>query len=209
MQEKIASLNETLKHEYQASDSELQVCCQKAERKNTKAVNETSLTKILLMLCSMPWGVQHMSTEIQGLVETSLNPGIMTLEDDMFQLCFSVRSSVTSRKYDLTERLAFITEFLGGEIETHGDYPAWEYQAESPMRNLMAETYKDLFQEPPKLQAIHAGLECGIFSGKLEGLDCISFGPNNYDIHTPQERLSISSTQKIWKLLLEFLKRSN
>ena len=209
LQEKIASLNETLKHEYQASDSELQVCCQKAERKNTKAVNETSLTKILLMLCSMPWGVQHMSTEIQGLVETSLNPGIMTLEDDMFQLCFSVRSSVTSRKYDLTERLAFITEFLGGEIETHGDYPAWEYQAESPMRNLMAETYKDLFQEPPKLQAIQAGLECGIFSGKLEGLDCISFGPNNYDIHTPQERLSISSTQKIWKLLLEFLKRSN
>ena len=209
LQEKIASLNETLKHEYQASDSELQVCCQKAERKNTKAVNETSLTKILLMLCSMPWGVQHMSTEIQGLVETSLNPGIMTLEDDMFQLCFSVRSSVTSRKYDLTERLAFITEFLGGEIETHGDYPAWEYQAESPMRNLMAATYKDLFQEPPKLQAIHAGLECGIFSGKLEGLDCISFGPNNYDIHTPQERLSISSTQKIWKLLLEFLKRSN
>ena len=209
LQEKIASLNETLKHEYQASDSELQVCCQKAERKNTKAVNETSLTKILLMLCSMPWGVQHMSTEIQGLVETSLNPGIMKLEDDMFQLCFSVRSSVTSRKYDLTERLAFITEFLGGEIETHGDYPAWEYQAESPMRNLMAETYKDLFQEPPKLQAIHAGLECGIFSGKLEGLDCISFGPNNYDIHTPQERLSISSTQKIWKLLLEFLKRSN
>ena len=209
LQEKIASLNETLKHEYQASDSELQVCCQKAERKNTKAVNETSLTKILLMLCSMPWGVQHMSTEIQGLVETSLNPGIMTLEDDMFQLCFSVRSSVTSRKYDLTERLAFITEFLGGEIETHGDYPAWEYQAESPMRNLMAETYKDLFQEPPKLQAIHAGLECGIFSEKLEGLDCISFGPNNYDIHTPQERLSISSTQKIWKLLLEFLKRSN
>lgn len=209
LQEKIASLNETLKHEYQASDSGIQVCCQKTERKNTKAVNETSLTKILLMLCIMPWGVQHMSTEIPGLVETSLNPGIMTLEDDMFQLCFSVRSSVTSRKYDLTERLAFITEFLGGEIETHGDYPAWEYQAESPMRNLMAETYKDLFQEPPKLQAIHAGLECGIFSGKLEGLDCISFGPNNYDIHTPQERLSISSTQKIWKLLLEFLKRSN
>ncbi len=209
LQEKIASLNETLKHEYQASDSEIQISCKKTERRNAKAVNETSLTKILFMLCSMPWGVQHMSTEIEGLVETSLNPGIMTLEDDAFQLCFSVRSSVTSRKYDLTERLAFITEFLGGEVETHGDYPAWEYQAVSPMRKLMAETYEDLFQEPPKLQAIHAGLECGIFSGKLEGLDCISFGPDNYDIHTPQERLSISSTQKVWKLLLEFLKRSN
>ena len=93
-------------------------------------------------------------------------------------------------------------------MEIHGDYPAWEYQAESPMRELMAEVYKDLFQEEPRMQAIHAGLECGIFSGKIEGLDCISFGPNNFDIHTPQERLSISSTEKVWKLILEFLKRS-
>ena len=156
----------------------------------------------------MPWGVQHMSTELEGLVETSLNPGIMELGEDGFLLCFSVRSSVTSRKYELTGRLAFVTEFLGGEVEIHGDYPAWEYQAESPMRELMAEVYKDLFQEEPRMQAIHAGLECGIFSGKIEGLDCISFGPNNFDIHTPQERLSISSTEKVWKLILEFLKRS-
>ena len=156
----------------------------------------------------MPNGVQHRSMDIDDLVETSLNAGIMTLSEEMFSVSFSVRSSVTSRKYEVTERLAFLTEFLGGEINISGDYPAWEYRAESSMRELMADTYRDLFQEEPKLQAIHAGLECGIFSGKIENLDCISFGPNNFDIHTPKERLSISSTEKIWKLLVEFLKRS-
>ena len=76
------------------------------------------------------------------------------------------------------------------------------------MRDLMCKTYRDLFGTEPQIQAIHAGLECGILSGKLEGLDCISFGPNNFDIHTPQERLSISSTERVWRLLVEFLKRA-
>ncbi len=141
-------------------------------------------------------------------METSLNPGIMKLENDTFSLCFSVRSSVTSRKYEVTDRLTFLTEFLGGEVTISGDYPAWEYRADSPMRERMADVYRELFQKEPKIQAIHAGLECGIFSGKIENLDCISFGPDNFDIHTPKERLSISSTEKVWKLLLEFLKRS-
>ena len=123
-------------------------------------------------------------------------------------MSFSVRSSVTSRKYDVTDRLRFLTEFLGGEVAVSGDYPAWEYKAESDTRKLMCDVYRDLFGEEPKIKAIHAGLECGIFSGKLENLDCISFGPNNYDIHTPQERLSISSTERVWRLLVEFLKRA-
>ncbi|MCI9493019.1 MAG: aminoacyl-histidine dipeptidase [Lachnospiraceae bacterium] len=206
--DKIEILNQVLKHEYQGSDPGIQVCCNSLGEKSVKALDAPSLIKVLFMLRTMPWGVQHMSSDIDGLVETSLNPGILKLEEDTCLLCFSVRSSVTSRKYELTGQLIFITEFLGGEVVVKGDYPAWEYQANSPMRELMAETYRDLFQEEPKLQAIHAGLECGIFSGKIEGLDCISFGPNNYDIHTPKERLSISSTQKVWKLILEFLKRS-
>ncbi len=155
----------------------------------------------------MPNGVQNMSMDIAGLVETSLNAGIMRLTEDTFTVCFAVRSSVTSRKRDLADRLTFLTEFLGGEIAVGGDYPAWEYKADSAMREIMAETYRSLFGEEPKIEAIHAGLECGLFSGKIPNLDCISFGPNNYDIHTPKERLSISSTEKIWKLIVEFLKR--
>lgn len=206
--ETVNALEKELKNEYHSSDPDIAVRCKNLGDKTAEVLNVTSLTKVLFMLRTMPWGVQHMSMDIEGLVETSLNPGIMKLEKDFFSLCFSVRSSVTSRKYEVTDRLSLITEFLGGEVTISGDYPAWEYKADSPMRELMADTYRELFHEEPKIQAIHAGLECGILSGKISGLDCISFGPNNYDIHTPQERLSISSTEKIWKLIVEFLKRS-
>ena len=162
----------------------------------------------MFFLRMMPWGVQHMSMDIPGLVETSLNPGILALEEGFLSLCVFVRSSVTGRKYEVAGRLRLLTEFLGGEVRYSGDYPAWEYKADSPMRELLVGIYRELFQEEPKIQAIHAGLECGIFSGKVEGLDCISFGPDNFDIHTPKEHLSISSTEKVWKLILEFMKRS-
>lgn len=197
-----------LKKEYQISDPEVAVSVSKTGKRSAEALDYISFTKILFMLRNLPCGVQHMSMAIPGLVETSLNAGIMVLKEDSFSLSYSVRSSVTSRKYEVADRLTFLTEFLGGTVHISGDYPAWEYKAESKLRERMAETYRDLFQEEPKIEAIHAGLECGIFSGKLEGLDCISFGPANFDIHTPKERLSISSTEKVWKLLVEFLKRS-
>ncbi len=106
----------TLKNEYRSSDPGLEICCRKLAESPEEAVDGISLTKILFLLRTMPWGVQHMSTEIEGLVETSLNPGIMKLEEDAFTLCFAIRSSVTSRKYELASRLAFITEFFGGEV---------------------------------------------------------------------------------------------
>lgn len=171
-------------------------------------LHNSSATKLLFFLRMMPNGVQHMSSDIQGLVETSLNAGIMKLTEDVFSVNFSVRSSVTTRKYELTDRLTFLTEFLGGEISINGDYPAWEYKPDSQIRDLMVETYRRLFQKEPKVEAIHAGLECGILSGKIPGLDCISFGPDMFDIHTPKERLSISSAERVWNLILEFLRQS-
>ena len=197
-----------LKNEYHISDADVSVLCTKKKHTTDETLDRTSFVKVLFMLRNLPCGVQHMSMDIPGLVETSLNAGIMTLSKDTFALSFSVRSSVTSRKYEVTDRLTFVTEFLGGSVNISGDYPAWEYKAESKMRDLMVETYRDLFRKEPQIQAIHAGLECGIFSGKIEGLDCISFGPANFDIHTPKERLSISSTERVWNLIVEFLKRS-
>lgn len=197
-----------LKNEFSVSDPDVTVTLKKQEKGTWDVLTSSSLVKTLFLLRSLPCGVQNMSMAIPGLVETSLNAGIMVLKEDAFSLSFSVRSSVTSRKYEVADRLTFITEFLGGQVTISGDYPAWEYKADSDMRELMIRTYRDLFQEEPQIQAIHAGLECGIFSGKLEGLDCISFGPANFDIHTPKERLSIASTEKVWKLILEFLKRS-
>lgn len=197
-----------LKKEFKASDPDITLTLTAAGSGTCQVLDQHSFLKLLLFLRNIPHGIQNMSMDIPGLVETSLNPGILKLSDEALKLSFSVRSSVTSRKYDVTDQLVFLTEFLGGEVSLSGDYPAWEYKADSHMRELMRGCYKDLFGEEPQIQAIHAGLECGILSGKLEGLDCISFGPDNFDIHTPQERLSISSTQRVWKLIVEFLRRA-
>lgn len=204
----VESLEQELKKEYRIADPQIAIQCQKMGQEKKSVLHSSFAAKVLFFLRMMPNGVQNMSMDIDGLVETSLNAGIMKLSEELFSVCFSIRSSVTSRKYELAERLSFLTEFLGGEAEIGGDYPAWEYRAESPLRELMSETYRDLFQEEPKIEAIHAGLECGILSGKIPDLDCVSFGPNIFDIHTPEERLSISSTERIWRFLVEFLKRS-
>ena len=163
---------------------------------------------MLFFLRNMPNGIQHMSMEIPGLPETSLNAGIMKMTEEEFSVSFSVRSSVKSRKEEVMDRLSYLSEFLGGTVTFTGDYPAWEYKKDSKVRELVLDVYRDLYQKEPKIEAIHAGLECGILSEKIENLDCVSFGPDNFDIHTPKERLSISSTERVWKFILEFLKRA-
>lgn len=203
-----ASLEQEWKKEYHTSDPDISIQCRKLGEGKRSVLHNSSAVKVLFFLRNMPNGIQNMSMDIVGLVETSLNAGIMKLSDQVFSVNFSVRSSVTSRKYELADRLAFLTEFLGGEISVNGDYPAWEYKPESKIRGLMAEVYWDLFQKEPRFEAIHAGLECGILSGKIEDLDCISFGPDLIDIHTPKERMSISSAERVWNLIIEFLKRS-
>ena len=100
-----------------------------------------------------------------------------------------------------------ITPILGGDCVTEGDYPAWEYRKESKLRDIMVDSYKELFGDGPEVKAIHAGLECGLFAKKIPGLDLISLGPNMYDVHTPDERLSISSTIRIWEYLKLVLAR--
>lgn len=167
-----------------------------------------SVNKIILYLRTVPNGVINMSQVITGLVETSLNLGILELKDNEFSSLTSIRSSVATRKDDLKKRVMNIIEMLGGECEAEGEYPAWEYNAHSTLRPQVVKVYQELFGEEPKLTAIHAGLECGILSDKIPNLDCVSFGPTNYDIHTPKERLSISSTEKYWNFLVKFLEEA-
>ena len=92
-------------------------------------------------------------------------------------------------------------------METRGDYPGWAYRKESPLRDKMVRIYEELYGASPKVEAIHAGLECGLFAGKIPGLDCISYGPDMKDIHTTEEALSISSVKRVWEYLLEILGR--
>lgn len=172
------------------------------------ALDYASVNKIILYLRTVPNGVINMSQVITGLVETSLNLGILELKDNELSTLTSIRSSVATRKDDLKKRVMNIIEMLGGECEAEGEYPAWEYNDHSTLRPQVVKVYQELFGEEPKLTAIHAGLECGILSDKIPNLDCVSFGPTNYDIHTPKERLSISSTEKYWNFLVKFLEEA-
>ncbi len=200
--------SEILAKELFASDPEVKVSCVNNGAKEADILDFVSLNKVLCYLRMVPNGVQHMSQAIKGLVETSLNLGIMELQEDVFMTETSIRSSVGSRKADLRDKLINIIELVGGEAEVIGDYPAWEYKAESILREEIATAYRTVYGKEAEFTAIHAGLECGILSEKLEGLDCVSFGPENFDIHTPKERLNIASTERVWNFLIEFLKNA-
>jgi dipeptidase D len=146
-----------------------------------------------------------MSKDIPGLVETSLNLGIVRLNDEEFHLTASVRSSVTAALAALKDQLRNITLAAGGGFSKRGEYPAWEYRKDSPLRDTMVAVYEELYGKKPVVEAIHAGLECGLFSDKLPGLDSVSFGPNLLEIHTPRERMDIASVERTWNYLLKIL----
>ena len=161
--------------------------------------------RVIALLNSVPNGIQAWSQDIQGLPQTSLNLGVLMLEDNL-ELEFAVRSSVNQEKRELLDRLIEVAKFHGAQYTESGDYPAWEYKKDSRLLDVMVKSYRQLFGKEPKVQAIHAGLECGLLSEKLPGLDCVSIAPDMRDIHTSRERLNIASTERTWKLLVEVLK---
>lgn len=161
---------------------------------------------ILAVMSQLPNGVQAMSQEIEGLVQTSLNLGILKTDFRGVHMTFSVRSSINAEKDALMEQLADLMARYGGGAEIEGEYPAWEYRKESKLRRIMTQVYTEQYGEAPKIEAIHAGVECGLLAGKLPNLDAISFGPDIEEIHTTRERLSIPSVQRTWQFLLGVLK---
>ena len=169
-------------------------------------LTEADTDRLLRLLTAVPNGVQAMSQAIAGLVETSLNLGVLTLTDTEAALTFAVRSSVDAQKVALVQTLRRQIEALGGSYTERGTYPAWEYKATSALRETFVAAYQKLYGTAPKIEAIHAGLECGLFSEKIENLDCISLGPQMHDIHTARETLEIASVKRTWDLLLEVLK---
>ena len=162
--------------------------------------------RIAELICEEPNGVVAMSAEIAGQVETSLNMGILECDESGVTISFSLRSAKGAKKEELATRVTKIAESKGAVCDSHGAYPAWEYRTESPLRDTICDVYKRMYGKDAKVITIHAGLECGIFSDKIEGLDCISMGPDGYDIHTTEERLSISSTARVWEFIKEVLK---
>ena len=169
------------------------------------ALTSESTAKVIALLNAAPNGVQCWSDDIEGLVQTSLNLGVVNLAEEL-TLTFAVRSSVNQEKRDLLKRLSDLAAFYEGSYTEMGDYPAWEYKKDSVLRDTMVRIFKEMFGKEPEVVAIHAGLECGLLSEKLPGLDCVSIGPDMHDIHTSREKLEIASTHRTWEFLLEILK---
>ena len=169
------------------------------------AVSAEETAKLVRLLCEVPNAIQAMSTQIPGLVQTSLNLGVAKLTEE-FSLTFSVRSSVNQEKQDLLSKLRAIAESYGGSYSQVGEYPAWEYKEDSRLRDTMVSVYTKMYDKAPEVVAIHAGLECGLLGEKLPGLDAVSIGPEMHDIHTSREKLGIASTKRTWEFVLEVLK---
>lgn len=198
-------LTAELRKEYSGSDAGISVSVEFQEETQIGVLHPVSQEKVLFYLMNVPNGVQKMSGNIPGLVETSTNLGAARLEDEVFYASCGVRSSVNSAKYAVSDKIEYLTEFLGGDYKKEGEYPAWEYREQSPLREHMIEVYQDMYQKAPRVEAVHAGLECGLFYEKIPGLDCVSTGPNLWDIHTPQEKMEIASVRRVWEYLIQVL----
>ena len=155
--------------------------------------------KIIDVLFSLPEGVQKMSDDIEGLVQTSLNMGILSTGKDCIEMSYCVRSSVDDEKKQLVDNLRNACEAAGGKLLLSGDYPGWKYRKDSHLREKMTRIYKEQYKKDPVIEAVHAGVECGLFAGKISDLDCVSYGPDLKEIHTYRESMSISSVKRVYE----------
>ena len=182
----VNELADVFANELKAQDSGLKVVVNKVSVDESKEFNKDTTDKVINLLYLYPNGVNTRSTEIDGLVESSTNLGVLSTNEDYVEFDSAVRSSVPSLKKEIELRIKTITEIIGAEFSSKSDYPGWEYDPNSKMREICQKVYKDMTGKEAKIVAIHAGVECGLFNEKLGNLDMISFGPNLYDVHTPQ-----------------------
>ncbi|NLV86350.1 MAG: aminoacyl-histidine dipeptidase [Clostridiales bacterium] len=202
----VKHMEQAFKHELSGRD-EVYISLDELGKGEHKCLKEESKTRLVSAMLLLPDGVLGMSSDISGLVESSANTGVAESRDDAISFLSCVRSSVGSRKEQLRRRYAALAELCKGESICTGDYPQWEHKKHSPLREISMDCYESLFGEKARQAAVHAGLECGFFAERLEGADVISFGPNLKDVHTPKERLELSSLLRVWELTVAILER--
>ena len=205
--QQVAALAAELGDELATKDPDVKVTAKRLtdaiETITCAAPEETK--RVAAFLQATPNGVQAMSADMPGLVQTSLNLGILKADAEVLRAEYSVRSSVESEKDNLIAKLSALVELTGGDYVVTGDYPGWKYRVHSPLREKMVKLYAEMYGNEPRVEAIHAGLECGLLGSKISDLDCVSMGPDMKDIHTTEETLSISSTKRVWEYLVRVL----
>ena len=169
--------------------------------KEVTAASEEKTDSIISYLYLMPYGPQGYSRRLAGLVETSINPGVAVTSDGILKIQALLRSSVDSKKEELAGQVHTLADLCGAGYSSCNDYPGWMYREDSPLRDIMVDTYKEMYGAEPEVMTIHAGLECGLFLGKRPDLDCVSFGPDVLDVHSCRERLNIASVERCYDYL--------
>lgn len=195
-----------LKKEYANTDPDMKIVVSKTGEGVFKVLFKEDTISLVTFLNMLPNGVDRMSTDIAGLVETSSNLAIIKLENETFKITELIRSSIGSRKEALVDKIRIITAYIGGYINITSEYPEWSYKKDSVLRDIMVDSFDKLYGKKPKIDVIHAGLECGYFASKMPDADIVSFGPDNIDIHTPDERVSIDSIKRTYDYLVEILR---
>lgn len=203
IEETINSMIADLKEEYRVEDPGLTIAVKETEAKDAYEKNLSN--DIIEFLMALPDGVQYMSKDIENLVQTSLNNAIIAEEDGKLKLITSVRSASTSSLREILDQLAIIANRFGATSREYAAYPAWQYEADSKLRDIAIETFVKQYGEEPKVHSIHAGLECGLLKGILPNTDMLSYGPQIRDAHTPKENMSISSVQRVWEFTKSLL----
>ncbi|MBQ8663657.1 MAG: aminoacyl-histidine dipeptidase [Eubacterium sp.] len=199
----------TFLDEYAAIDPDMKLSLEIGEAGIYRSVTKSVQTQMISVLVLLPDGVITMSKEFPGHVESSTNAGVCCTTEEKFFIRSFVRSNVYSKKRMIADKIKCLATALGGIYNEKDDYPAWEYKKESTLRNNLLAVYRDLYKEEPKMDIIHAGLECGLFQQKVKNLDCVAFGPNTHSIHTPKERMEIASVERVWEFLLKLLAHGN
>lgn len=203
----IREFDAQLKNEYAGCDADVTLRCRKAALES--ALTPEATANMLRTLLAVPQGVQAMSADFPGLVQTSLNMGVMEMREDGLHFGVSVRSCIASQKAMMVQRLRAILELGGGSFSCRGDYPGWQYDRDSILREEVLAAYKAVCGKEGAIEATHGGLECGLFVEKLPGLDAVSYGPELHDVHSVKERLNVASTQRVYEVTRELLRRQS
>ncbi|MDE6846859.1 MAG: aminoacyl-histidine dipeptidase [Lachnospiraceae bacterium] len=200
----VKEYEDIIRQELGENDPDFVAVCTVADRQDNYYDAE-STAQAVNCICRLPNGVIAMSKELEGLVQTSLNLGVVKYGQDELRLSYAVRSSVDAEKEQLCRQMQEIVAKAGASAEIKNVYPGWAYRADSPLRDIVTAVYEKMYGKKPVLEAIHAGVECGILAAKIDGLDCVSIGPDMSDVHTAEESLDIASAQRMWNYLLEVL----
>ena len=196
---------EEIKTTYSKTEQNLTMEIKDYVSADKKPISEQDSINLINLLYEIPSGVITNSGHIEGLVETSLSMGVLRTNDNISSIQLLLRSSVNSALRELENKLNDISKLYNAGFTVDSSYSSWEYREDSKLRELFIQAHEKLFEKTPKIKAIHAGLECGIFAGKITDLDVISIGPNIYGAHTPEEKMEISSVEYTWKWVLKAL----